>query len=190
MGGLNSLKVGVLAALVVSSQAAFAAPTIETLADDLATNSTCTQTLPDGTCADEPRTRQMVVPGAKIMKASVSRAATSVGRAIRRDISMTFLVGSAELSANAKATLDRFANRLVQVVSYRAFTVEGHTDRSGAADTNLALSKARAESVVSYLSAKGVDKNKMTARGYGFDKPLAGTPAESPRNRRVEVVAE
>ena len=110
-------------------------------------------------------------------------------RAVRADINMSFLIGSANLTSQARATLDRFAAALVRVGSYRPFTVEGHTDRSGSRETNLVLSQARAASVANYLASKGVDRSRLTAQGYGYDKPLAGRSADDAANRRVEVVS-
>lgn len=176
-----------------------AGPDVEALAKELAakpkpgadTSATCPKKLPDGTCPDLVETRQMRLGGAPAgsvgtTTASMARRATA---AIRSDISMTFLKGSADLTASAKATLDRFAKALVAAGSYRPFTVEGHTDRSGSREVNQALSQARAESVVKYLASNGVDAGRMTAKGYGFDRPLKGVSPDQPANRRVEVSA-
>ncbi len=178
----------VAAGLVAFGASAGTAQDVEGLAKSLAAEpkpqtSTCPKKLPDGSCPDTVDTRQMRLPG------SASTAASSVSRAIRADISMTFVKGSAELTAAAKATLDRFAKSLVSVGNYRPFTVEGHTDRSGSREVNLTLSKARADSVVQYLAANGVDKGKMTAKGYGFDRALKGHSPDDAANRRVEVSA-
>jgi outer membrane protein OmpA-like peptidoglycan-associated protein len=102
---------------------------------------------------------------------------------------MSFALGSAELTASAKAALDRFAAALARIPKWRPFAVEGHTDRSGSRELNLALSAARARSVVDYLASKGVDRRQMKARGYGYDRPLQGRGADDPANRRVELFA-
>ncbi|WP_310496463.1 OmpA family protein [Sandarakinorhabdus sp.] len=149
-----------------------------------AADADCPAKLPDGTCADMPDTRQMV-----LKRGGVAAAAAALAAPIRSDIKMSFLVGSAQLTADARATLDRFARALASVGSYRPFVVEGHTDSSGTRASNVALSQARAQSVVSYLSAKGVDRMKLSARGYGFDRPLQGRGPSDPANRRVEVTA-
>lgn len=184
-----SLKLFAAAILsaAVSASPAFA-QNVEELAKQLAmpkaaeAAAACEASLPDGTCADQPETRQMRLPGA-------SKITSTVSRAIRADINMSFLLGSAELTAQARATLDRFAASLIQVGTYRPFVVEGHTDRSGARETNMALSTARAQAVVNYLSAKGVDRSRLVAQGYGYDRPLAGRSPEDAANRRVEVAA-
>jgi outer membrane protein OmpA-like peptidoglycan-associated protein len=50
--------------------------------------------------------------------------------------------------------------------------IEGHTDTRGAAETNRALSEARAIAVVDYLISKGVVADRVTAIGYGEERPL------------------
>jgi outer membrane protein OmpA-like peptidoglycan-associated protein len=170
------------------------APNYDDLAKSLAAKPkpeepSCPKKLPDGSCPDTVETRQMRLPGAATATSAISNAAASVSRAVRVDISMTFLKGSADLTATAKSALDHLAKSLVAVGSYRPFTVEGHTDRSGPRDVNMALSQARAQSVVNYLSSSGVDKSKMTARGYGFDRTLKGHSPDDAANRRVEVSA-
>jgi outer membrane protein OmpA-like peptidoglycan-associated protein len=169
-----------LAKQLAAPPPAATAPAAPAPADD------CIARLPDGSCADMPDTRQMVL---KRPAAAAGAAAAGVAGAIRSDIKMSFLLGSAELTAEARGILDRFARALVQVGSYRPFVVEGHTDASGSRETNVALSRARAQSVVNYLAAKGVDRSRLTARGYGPDRPIAGRTPDDPANRRVEVTA-
>jgi len=185
-----------LVAAAILSAAVSASPvfaqSVEELAKQLAvkppaepaagTAAVCEATLPDGTCADTPETRQMRLPGA-------ARITATVNQAVRGDIKMSFQLGSAVLTSQARATLDRFAAALAQVGSYRPFVVEGHTDRSGSRETNLALSTARAQAVVNYLSSKGVDRSRLVAQGFGYDRPLAGRGPEDAANRRVEVAA-
>lgn len=71
-------------------------------------------------------------------------------------------------------------------------TVElvGHTDGSGKADANIALSLARAEATRDALVALGVAADRMTVRGAGPEEPLASndTPEGRAQNRRVEVI--
>ena len=162
----------------------------KSLAEPKAEAPDCANPLPDGSC----KTRQMRLPGSAAASSAaagsaMASAASSVGRAVRADISMTFVKGSAELTAAAKTALDRLARSLVAVGSYRPFMVEGHTDVSGPRDVNMALSQARAQSVVSYLTKNGVDKARITAKGFGPDRPLKGRAADDAANRRVEVSA-
>ena len=66
--------------------------------------------------------------------------------------------------------------------------IGGHTDSQGVPGKNLALSKARANAVLNYLSSKGVPKNRLKSKGYGQTKPVASNnnAAGRARNRRVE----
>lgn len=166
---------------------AFAAPSdVDDLVKDLAAKpqkTDCEPKLPDGSCPDQPNTRQIVLGGKKV---TVPVSSAPVHRVMR---AITFSKGSADLTAGAKATLDVIAAKLVEIASYRPFTVEGHTDSKGSHDLNQKLSQSRAEAVVGYLANKGVKRDLMTAKGYGPDKPLAGVDPANPRNRRVEVSA-
>ena len=66
--------------------------------------------------------------------------------------------------------------------------VAGHTDNVGRAPANQQLSESRAQAVLDYLVSKGVDGNRLTARGYGSTKPIADNKTEIARatNRRIE----
>ena len=69
------------------------------------------------------------------------------------------------------------------------FTVEGHTDSVGSAKLNQSLSESRALSVKDFLVEKGIDAFRLSAVGYGEDKPIAtnNTRAGRKQNRRVEI---
>jgi OmpA-OmpF porin, OOP family len=69
-------------------------------------------------------------------------------------------------------------------------TVEGHTDNVGTPDYNKRLSDARARSVVAALTAQGIEARRLSAAGYGQEKPIAdnSTDAGRAQNRRVELV--
>jgi OOP family OmpA-OmpF porin len=66
--------------------------------------------------------------------------------------------------------------------------IAGHTDNVGDAAYNQQLSEKRAQAVHDYLEAAGVAPDRMRARGYGQDKPLAPNNSEGnrQRNRRIE----
>jgi outer membrane protein OmpA-like peptidoglycan-associated protein len=71
-----------------------------------------------------------------------------------------------------------------------AVSVEGHTDNTGTPDHNTALSRQRAEAVVAALVKSGIDGKRLSAVGWGQDKPIADNRSEEGRskNRRVEIV--
>jgi outer membrane protein OmpA-like peptidoglycan-associated protein len=68
--------------------------------------------------------------------------------------------------------------------------VEGHTDNVGNPKSNKTLSDERAKSVVAAIAAQGIDTKRLSAAGYGQDKPIADNKTEEgkAKNRRVELV--
>ena len=68
--------------------------------------------------------------------------------------------------------------------------VAGHTDNIGTDSLNIPLSQQRAEAVIAWLSAKGVDRWRLIPAGFGSRKPLAdnGTDEGRAKNRRVDLV--
>ncbi len=69
-----------------------------------------------------------------------------------------------------------------------AFEISGHTDDIGSASKNRWLSRRRAWSVANYLVAAGIRESRLTAVGYGEDKPLVPNDTDENRakNRRIE----
>jgi OOP family OmpA-OmpF porin len=100
-----------------------------------------------------------------------------------------FETGSAILSADATARLDTVSETLLANPS-TVVTVEGHTDDQGSATANQLLSEARAQAVVDYLLARGIGSERLTAVGYGEDRPIADNDTTEGRaaNRRIEFV--
>ena len=100
---------------------------------------------------------------------------------------VAFESASAKLTRDSLAILDGVAAQLVK--SGAKVEVSGHTDASGSAKLNRALSQRRAEVVSAYLASKGVAADKLVAKGYGSEMPRAGNeaPEGRARNRRVEL---
>ena len=102
-----------------------------------------------------------------------------------------FQTGSATLLPASYPLLDDVVKVLTDAPAMR-LRIEGHTDSEGPDDTNLRLSKERAQSVRVYLESKGVDSGRLTAIGHGETKPIDTnrTPAGRAKNRRVEFHIE
>ncbi|TDO20227.1 OmpA family protein [Pedobacter duraquae] len=68
--------------------------------------------------------------------------------------------------------------------------IEGHTDNAGAAAHNKMLSAARANTILKSLTSRGIATNRLTATGFGAERPLVANDSEAnmARNRRVELV--
>ena len=100
-----------------------------------------------------------------------------------------FELGSAVITADSRPTLDEAAAVLAKFESVK-LEIQGHTDTTGPREHNLRLSQQRAEAVKAYLEKKGVAADRLTAKGYGPDKPKADNATREGRiaNRRVEFV--
>ena len=79
---------------------------------------------------------------------------------------------STDLTPQSRATLDKQAQWLSQYNRY-AFTIEGHADERGTREYNIALGARRAQTVREYLTARGVEANRMRTVSYGKERPVA-----------------
>jgi len=97
-----------------------------------------------------------------------------------------FATDSAELSAADRRMLDEMAENLKRL-NFISGTVIGHTDSTGSAAHNQALSERRARAVADYLQQRGVAPGRLEARGAGQNQPIAdnATPEGRTLNRRV-----
>ena len=96
--------------------------------------------------------------------------------------------GKAELKPESATELERLAKFLAENSTIK-IEISGHTDNIGNQDANKALSEKRAQQVVNYLMAKGISKDRLSAKGYGSSQPLASndTPDGRQQNRRTEI---
>lgn len=86
--------------------------------------------------------------------------------------------------------LDEIADVIQKNPHIKKIAIEGHASSEGNAKHNLKLSDDRAKSVMKYLTDKGVDAARLTAKGYGVERPIADNATEEGRekNRRVEFM--
>lgn len=70
-----------------------------------------------------------------------------------------------------------------------SINIQGHTDSTGSDAYNLALSQARAQTVLNYLVKKGISAKRLTIQGFGERRPYDSnaTPQGRANNRRVEL---
>lgn len=102
--------------------------------------------------------------------------------------SIDFESSSAELKPTSLSLLDELVVALIQCGEAR-IEIAGHTDASGPREENLELSLQRAEAVKAYMVAAAVAVDRLTAIGFGPDKPLVdnATPEGRAQNRRIEL---
>lgn len=100
-----------------------------------------------------------------------------------------FDTGRAELKPGAMPTIDTLG-RFLQENPERTAQVEGYTDSVGTDEYNLTLSQRRADAVRTAILARGVNPERVSARGLGESQPVASNddPGGRQMNRRVEIV--
>lgn len=100
-----------------------------------------------------------------------------------------FVQGKAEFFANSQENLQKMVAWLKENPNISLF-IAGHTDNQGSAAENLQLSKMRVQVIMDYLIDRGIDKVRLSGKGYGSTQPVASNRNEKERskNRRVEFI--
>lgn len=133
-----------------------------------------------------PMTQNMVVVSADEM----SRTIASSGRVALYGI--FFDTNKAEIKPESKAALDEIARLLKQEPGLKLHVV-GHTDNVGGYESNMVLSKRRADAVVATLVREyGIAQNRLTPNGVAYLAPVAANTTDEgkAKNRRVELVPQ
>lgn len=104
---------------------------------------------------------------------------------------INFATSSSEIPTENKALLDKAA-MLFKTLPSLKLNITGHTDSTGNAENNLALSASRAQAVAAYLTSQGVASASLTAKGLGSSQPIADNATEEGRhkNRRIAFAME
>lgn len=95
----------------------------------------------------------------------------------------------AQLQESSFALLDEIV-RSLKIWPEIRLEISGHTDARGNAQSNKNLSKKRAEVIRDYFIAQGIAAERVVAKGYGKDKPIAhnSSAAGRAKNRRIEIL--
>lgn len=99
-----------------------------------------------------------------------------------------FATAQFAIPAGADRVLSEVADQLKANPDWK-WEIEGYTDNVGDKDANQKLSEERATSVANWLADHGVDRNRLTVKGYGESNPVADNSTAEGRaqNRRVEL---
>jgi OmpA-OmpF porin, OOP family len=99
-----------------------------------------------------------------------------------------FETAKATIKPNSFDDLDQIVTIMNQYPTSK-FRIEGHTDNTGNAATNKALSDQRATAVKNYITSKGISADRLESEGFGSDKPIGNNATAAGRtlNRRVEI---
>jgi len=102
---------------------------------------------------------------------------------------INFDTGRATIKPESEKTIDEIASLLLDNPELQ-LSIEGHTDNVGSPASNKALSIERAQTVMAAVVGKGIVASRLTAVGWGQEKPIAANRSEEGRakNRRVEIV--
>jgi OOP family OmpA-OmpF porin len=100
---------------------------------------------------------------------------------------VSFKGKTAELTKSSSRVLDKTAAMLTENPSIR-LEIGVHTDNTGDVAQTQPLTQERADAIKTYLLGKGIAAERLEAKGYGADKPLADNATKSgqSKNRRVE----
>jgi len=114
------------------------------------------------------------------------------GTVITLSGSVLFASAKYELLGSAQEALTHVADALSKSDPDSKLVVQGYTDSQGSESYNMTLSKNRAESVRSFLTAHGISPDRITAEGFGPASPVAdnGTAEGRANNRRVEIIVQ
>ena len=102
---------------------------------------------------------------------------------------INFDTGKSNIKPESLAIIGQIA-ALLQAHPELKVSIEGHTDNVGTPQSNKVLSTQRAKSVLNAVAQKGIAVARLTALGWGQEKPIADNRSEEgkAKNRRVEIV--
>lgn len=131
-------------------------------------------------------TTPAAAPEVPATAATVDNCQTNVDTAIKGK-TINFGSGNADITSFSMPVVEALA-KAAKDCAGTTIQVAGHTDQQGDDASNMKLSEARANAVLSALSERGVPKERMTAKGFGETKLLdTATSKEAlAKNRRIE----
>jgi outer membrane protein OmpA-like peptidoglycan-associated protein len=102
---------------------------------------------------------------------------------------INFETGKADIQPESMPIIEQIAALLEDNPTLKV-SIEGHTDNVGSVDSNKVLSEKRAQSVYNELISRGIEATRLSAVGWGQERPIADNRTEDGRakNRRVEIV--
>jgi SH3 domain-containing YSC84-like protein 1 len=131
--------------------------------------------------------RPLVAELNRYRNADVGASLATTGRVTLSNVH--FATGKADISSDSESALNNALAALNEHPDWK-IRVEGFTDNVGSPSANLKLSTERANAVMDWLANHGIDRSRLSAKGYGESHPVAKNSSEEGRakNRRVELV--
>lgn len=122
----------------------------------------------------------------KITADDIVKDLTQSGKAV---LYINFDVDKADITSEGKSVVKEIAGALKKEPTLK-ISIEGHTDNTGDAAHNKTLSLNRANAVLNQLLADDIESSRLSAKGFGAEKPLVANDSEEnkAKNRRVELI--
>ncbi|MDB4933136.1 MAG: outer membrane protein [Labilithrix sp.] len=101
---------------------------------------------------------------------------------------IAFDKNNAVIKPESFGLIDEIAKTIKENEKIKKVSIDGHTSAEGDAGANMKLSQDRAAAVLKALTERGIDKARLTSKGFGVTKPIGdnSTPTGRMQNRRVE----
>lgn len=122
----------------------------------------------------------------KVTSDDIAKDLAEKGKSI---LYINFDVDKSNVTADGKEVIDQIAGALKKEPLLK-IAIEGHTDNTGDAAHNKKLSNDRANTVLNALVSNGIEKTRLSAKGFGAERPLVANDSEDnkAKNRRVELI--
>ncbi len=122
----------------------------------------------------------------KVTSDDIAKDLAEKGKSI---LYINFDVDKSNVTSDGKEVIDQIAGALKKEPLLK-IAIEGHTDNTGDAAHNKKLSNDRANTVLNALVSNGIEKTRLSAKGFGAERPLVANDSEDnkAKNRRVELV--
>ena len=124
--------------------------------------------------------------GLNLVNGDAETCSHAFERLMERNV-INFASGSSAIEASSRQVLDALASVALRCDRF-SIEVAGHTDNQGEREANMELSRQRADAVARYLASQGVANTRLSARGYGPERPRVSNASEQGQaaNRRIE----
>jgi outer membrane protein OmpA-like peptidoglycan-associated protein len=131
----------------------------------------------------------VIVKSAMKQEVSAGDMLTALNTQGRIALYINFDTGKSTIKPESQPIIEQIVQMLTDNPDLM-INIEGHTDNVGSPKLNMTLSQERAKSVMTEIIDQGIDATRLSAVGYGQDKPVADNTTEEGRakNRRVELV--
>jgi OmpA-OmpF porin, OOP family len=140
---------------------------------------------------NDGRTVSLTILEQEAMKQEIT--SQEMFKALEKDGFMALYINFDTNQAIIKPESSNIIDQIIDLLKTQSglqLSIEGHTDSQGTAANNKTLSLNRAKAVIQAVSQGGINQTRMSAVGWGQEKPVADNRTEEGRakNRRVEIV--